>query len=225
MKSLFLPSLDTIEKLMKDQIYYAIANNIYIDKVILTGGFGDSPALKEYLKESLQKIYKRENERIRLLCTPKSRSAAGVAKGALMRAMNKDHGPKRVPIQSIGILHHVSDDPSKYPPEVLRQKGWEENELTGESYIMNTIQWLIKVVRLSPPSHYGAVTNSKQNQKEEFKPVHTIDWLAMHPFNAEWPTWIAQHKLFVSDECTEDFYTRHHTHNRGTSNPPSPNTA
>jgi hypothetical protein len=43
-----------------------------------------------------------------------------------------------------------------------------------------------------------------------------VDWLALHPFDAKWSTWIAQHKLFVSDVCTEDFYTRHHNNNRGT---------
>jgi hypothetical protein len=148
MEKIFQPSLEKIEKLMKDQIYHAIANNISIDKVVLAGGFGDSPALKEHLTESLQKIYERENERIQLLSTPKRKSAAGVAKGALMRAMNKEHGPKRIPVQSIGILHHVSDDPSKYPPEVLRQRGWDDNELTGESYLMNTIQWLVKIASL-----------------------------------------------------------------------------
>jgi hypothetical protein len=54
-----------------------------------------------------------------------------------------------------------------------------------------------------------------QNQTEEFKPVHTVDWIAMHPFHAQWSSWIAEHKLYVSDTCTEDFYTRRHVKNRG----------
>jgi hypothetical protein len=146
MEELFQPSLETIDTLMREQVYYAISNNIGIDKVVLAGGFGDSPALKEYLTNSLQSINNSEDKNMRLVCTPTHKSATGVAKGALMRAMNKDHGPKRIPVQSIGILHHVSDDPAKYPDEVLQQTDWDENDVTGEWYIMNTIQWLIKVV-------------------------------------------------------------------------------
>jgi hypothetical protein len=37
----------------------------------------------------------------------------------------------------------------------------------------------------------------------------------MHPFHAKWPSWIAEHKLYVSDTCTEDFYKRSHVKNRG----------
>jgi hypothetical protein len=218
MEELFQPSLETIDTLMREQVYYAISNNIGIDKVVLAGGFGDSPALKEYLTNSLQSINNSEDKNMRLVCTPTHKSATGVAKGALMRAMNKDHGPKRIPVQSIGILHHVSDDPAKYPDEVLQQTDWDENDVTGEWYIMNTIQWLIKVVShlldQHPPLEKIA-NRTTQNQKEEFKPVHTVDWIAMHPFQAKWPSWIAEHKLYVSDTCTEDFYTRRHVKNRG----------
>jgi hypothetical protein len=146
MRNIFDPSLKTIDKLMQDQIYHAISEDIGIDKVVLVGGFGDSPALKEYLSASLQRINENEDKSLQLVCTPAQTSATGVAKGALMRAMNKEHGPKRIPVQSIGILHHVRYDPSQYPSKVLDQGNWSENTLMDEWYIMDTIQWLIKVV-------------------------------------------------------------------------------
>lgn len=47
-------------------------------------------------------------------------SATGVATGAIIRAQNKDEGPKRIPCRSIGVLYHVPDDPDyNFSKEVL----------------------------------------------------------------------------------------------------------
>lgn len=37
----------------------------------------------------------------------------------------------------------------------------------------------------------------------------------MHPFRANEDEWIVKENLFGSDSCVDDFYTRHHTKNRG----------
>jgi hypothetical protein len=148
MEDIFQTPLETIDNLMKDQIHYAMRDCIQIDKIVLSGGFGDSPALRERLTKSLKAINEKGNMHIKLIFRKKNAGAAGVAKGALMRAMNKDNGPKRTPVQSIGILHHVRDDP-RYPKEVLNQGKWEHHEETDDWYIMNTIEWLIKVASLS----------------------------------------------------------------------------
>jgi hypothetical protein len=36
----------------------------------------------------------------------------------------------------------------------------------------------------------------------------------MHPFGKTWPSWIAEHKLYASDTCTEDFYMLSHPKNK-----------
>lgn len=56
MAELFKPSFETIRGVLKHQIDMAHARNQEIDSVVLIGGFGDSPALKDYLRRELNKI-------------------------------------------------------------------------------------------------------------------------------------------------------------------------
>jgi hypothetical protein len=144
--SIFYESLQTIERLMLDQIEGAQRNHIGVKKVVLVGGFGDSPALKEHLRTSLQRVNNQYNTNVELINAAANTSAIGVAKGAIMRAQDKNNGPLRIPCRSIGVIYHVRDDPgAEYSAEVLAQK-WSVCELTQEEYIMRTLKWIIKAV-------------------------------------------------------------------------------
>jgi hypothetical protein len=145
MLSIFQPSLDTIERLMEDQISGAIKGGTVARKVIVVGGFGDSPALRDHLTTCLTQINRQRGTNIEIIFAPSNTSATGVAVGAITRALNKENGPERVPCQSIGILRHVPYEPEVYSEEVLAQE-WEKNDIDEESYIRRTIQWVIKVV-------------------------------------------------------------------------------
>ncbi len=148
MEGIFMPSLKTIADLMDIQINTALKNEARVDKVILVGGFGDSPALKDYIAKAIASINERKNTDIDLIVTPPNTGAAGVATGALRRAQDKENGPAKVPCQSIGFYHHVRNEPETYSKEVLEQTDdWELSEVDNEYYIRNTIQWIIKVVR------------------------------------------------------------------------------
>jgi actin-related protein len=152
LNSIFYESLQTIERLMLEQIEGARRNHIEVKKVVLVGGFGDSPALKEHLRVSLQRINNQYGTNVELVNSAANTSAIGVAKGAIMRAQDKINGPLRIPCRSIGVLYHVRDDNGhEYSPEVLAQR-WSVCELTQEEYIMRTIKWIIKAVspHLSP---------------------------------------------------------------------------
>ena len=146
MLEIFQPSLDTIERRMKDQTAQALLSSPRIDKIVLAGGFGDSPALKEHLSIALEKINRVRGTHMKLIFTPANTSAAGVATGAAIRSQNREKGPKRTPCQSVGIIQHVPRDEELYEPEVLTQRGWEANELDQQEYIMRNIFWVIKVV-------------------------------------------------------------------------------
>ena len=50
MWGIFEPSLEIIRHLMEEQISSAITKNIVVDSIVVIGGFGDSPALREYLR-------------------------------------------------------------------------------------------------------------------------------------------------------------------------------
>jgi hypothetical protein len=144
---LFDESLKIIERLVIDQLTQAKSNGSFVDKVVLVGGFGDSPALKKFLSDILASYNTQFGTTVRLVSPPTNTSATSVALGALMRAQDKKNGPKRVPRRSIGVLYHIPDDPSyDFPKEVLGQP-WSTNDLSGEGYIMRTLKWIIKTVR------------------------------------------------------------------------------
>jgi hypothetical protein len=147
MLSVFDESLRTIERFMLDQIENARVSSIRVDKVVLVGGFGDSPALKAYLDASLKRVNKQYCTNTELISASANTSAIGVAVGALKRAEDKDNGAKRIPSLSIGVYYHVPDDPEEFSPEVLAQL-WSYSELSQQQYIMNTIKWHIKAVSL-----------------------------------------------------------------------------
>ncbi|KAF1911303.1 hypothetical protein BDU57DRAFT_507169 [Ampelomyces quisqualis] len=196
LNSIFIESLNTIEDLLLEQIDCAQRTNTAVDKVVLVGGFGDSPALKEHLKASLARINNKNNTDIKLVLAAANTSASGVAVGAIMRAQDKTNGPRRVPYRSIGILHHVSEHAAQnYPAEVLGQL-WEFNELDQGDYIMNTVHWIIKA------------------GKGEIETVHTFQFNSMHFFDPENPEWIVEEALFASDTCVEDYYALTHPKNK-----------
>jgi hypothetical protein len=68
MRSIFDESLSTVERLMEEQITAARKTNTPIDKIVLVGGFGDSPALKEHLTASLAKINKLHETKMKMVC-------------------------------------------------------------------------------------------------------------------------------------------------------------
>jgi hypothetical protein len=218
MLSIFQECFDTIDGLMRAQITHALSNNINVDKVVLVGGFGDNPALKQFLTASLVKINKAHRTNIVLVTTTANTSAGAVATGGVVRAQSKDHGPKRVPCQSIGVIRHVPYEPETYSSDVISQ-GWEQSETDREYYIMRTIEWIIKVVSsLSyltlpyPEAPHG--TDNFQGDGE-LSPVHLFSFKTLHHFSPDCTKWVAEEQLYASDTCTDDFYTRFHVKNKG----------
>jgi len=55
MKSFFQPSLDCAKDVLEEQLELAENKNRQIEKVILTGGFGQSPSLQSHLRTYLAK--------------------------------------------------------------------------------------------------------------------------------------------------------------------------
>lgn len=118
-----------------------------VSKVVVVGGFGDSPCLQGYLLEQKDRIVQATGSAFELKFAPRDvSSATGVATGAILRAIDKANGPSRKPCQSIGILRHIPcDDEDMYPVEVMLQpRTW--NDLEQEDFVMNTIEWVVKKV-------------------------------------------------------------------------------
>lgn len=133
--------------MIEDAVLDAKATGYTVSKIVVVGGFGDSPCLQSYLLEQNDRIAKKLGSPLKLRFSPKNMSATGVATGAILRAVNKASGPLRIPYQSIGVLRHIPcDKTDEYSAEVLAQES-KRNDQEGVSYILNTIFWVMKKVR------------------------------------------------------------------------------
>ncbi|KAF2678256.1 hypothetical protein K458DRAFT_317433 [Lentithecium fluviatile CBS 122367] len=192
---IFEPSLRAIHTLVVDQIHRANSNSIEIDKVVLVGGYGDSPALKRLLKTKIEIMNHTLMTETRLITTPPNTGATGVATGAIMRALDKRFGPERVPRSSYGIMRHLEWDPDSDEDYMCQPA--EKSEHDGEYEIRDTIEWLIK-------ANEGPLASE-----------HRATFESVHIFKPGQKDWDAEEILFVSETCTEDHYQLTHPKNEG----------
>lgn len=83
-EKIFRPSLTTIERLMKEKINHSLESGTEVDKVVLVGGFGDSPALREHIENSLSAINRKKDLDIRLIVAPqRTHRGSGSSKGCI----------------------------------------------------------------------------------------------------------------------------------------------
>jgi len=81
--------------------------------------------------------------RKRLIQSPRE---TAVALGAVLRALNKEHGPRRITRSSYGCLRTEEYDPETYPAHARRGIRPTTDKLDGKKYIRNAILWLVKAV-------------------------------------------------------------------------------
>jgi len=96
-------------------------------------------------------------EHLSLTCRLSNTGASGIAKGAIMRAQDKQLGPERIPTQSIGIYRHIHWEDGLIAPYMNQRV-----ERDGSDYLIkNTIQWIVKRVRifLRQTQHLHALTH------------------------------------------------------------------
>jgi hypothetical protein len=86
-------------------------------------------------------------ELLSLISVISNTGASAIAKGAIMRAQNKQLGPERIPTHSIGIYRHINWEEDSTDACITRQKAQRDGE--GEYVIKNTILWIIKKVRIN----------------------------------------------------------------------------
>lgn len=125
---------------------HAAASEVH--KVVLTGGFGDSPYLRAMLRRSLLEYNDENSTDSEFIVAPPQRSGTSTAVGTLLRALNKEHGPVRALRMSVGVIRDIPYQPAVYrslgTPEVTAQR--HERGKDGKYYIREVVQWLLKVV-------------------------------------------------------------------------------
>ncbi|KAF2175978.1 hypothetical protein K469DRAFT_608704 [Zopfia rhizophila CBS 207.26] len=189
---IFCDSLRGAKEVLKRQLQTAESKGKAVNKVILTGGFGHSPALRHYLRNFVRSKKNVDGREIVLL-TPNSPSTA-VARGAVLRALKKNDGPSRITQCSYGFLRTEPYEPHFY--EAHKRTKPRIDPVDGERYVHGTIDWLIKAGDELPPRHRVPIT-------------------VKHTFNLARKHLICKEVLWVSDQKLESHYRHSHPNNRG----------
>ena len=161
MRRFFEPSLLGAKQVLENQLDLAENKHRRVDRVILTGGFGQSPSLRSYLRTYLAERTNLRRASIDLIAPQNPlvpaclrlnefssrlfRSTA-VARGAVLRALNKRFGPSRITQCSYGFILSEPFQPEVF--EAHSQTKCRINEVDGERYVDETIRWVIRAVRV-----------------------------------------------------------------------------
>ncbi|KAJ9610003.1 hypothetical protein H2200_006333 [Cladophialophora chaetospira] len=191
MKDVFKGCLRKVVVLMRDQLEKAREAGVAVQKVILIGGFGDSTSLRCHLENVLSRERNLIGEHIQLM-QPKYVDSA-VARGAVLRALNKEHGPTRISRTSYGIL--FDDRFDKNNPKHKGLKG-RKDKADGNLYIKETIHWQISKGDVVPANQVTRV-------------------LRRHIFQRNSRRLIVSEALWVSGQKHESGYRKNHANNDG----------
>ncbi|KAK5463042.1 hypothetical protein LTS15_002754 [Exophiala xenobiotica] len=199
MKNVYKGCLRGVARLLREQLQQAAAARdektdavgLSVQKVILTGGFAESPSLQKHIENVLSKEHNLLGERIQLVCLRNPESA--VARGAVLRALNKRDGPARISRVSFGVLCTDLFDDTNPAHHGLRGR---RDPSDGEQYITNTIHWLINVGDLLPVDHIIRVRRR-------------------HTFRLNQKTLVCKEQLWISEKTHKSGYRMSHTENEG----------
>ncbi|KAK8068256.1 hypothetical protein PG996_007368 [Apiospora saccharicola] len=160
LRRIFLECFHEIWALVKGQLESCKSRGTQADKVVLIGGFANSPSLRGYLKRRLQDYDGGDV----LLIAPKIDFESTVSSGAVLRAFDKKLGPQRHARSSYGILRHLPKDVYDYKHQKRNHRDANERThpapCTKEPYVRDTIEWFLKKVYSSTPLLLGTVPES-----------------------------------------------------------------
>ena len=146
---MFEPSLKGTEDLLERQLDQAVEKRITVSKVIVVGGFGESPSLQNRLTNLVGSKTNLAGGEIDILW-PDKVSTSAVARGAVLRSLNKDNGPTRQSLASFGFLRTEQYDPNGPLPEYIEAKVVPRvDPIDGWQNVKDTIYWVIQAVSLS----------------------------------------------------------------------------
>ncbi|KAF2624064.1 hypothetical protein BU25DRAFT_348820 [Macroventuria anomochaeta] len=192
MKNFFEPSLAGAKEVLENQLDLAENKDRRVEKVILTGGFGQSPSLQSYLRKYLAERTNAKGRNIDLV-VPQNPSTA-VARGAVLRALNKRFGPSRIIQCSYGFILSELYEPEEV--EAHRRTKCRINKVDGERYVDGTIRWVLR-----------AGQRVENMQAFTFHVKHTFPQTNKKLLCAE--------QLWMSDSEHPDHYRKTHALNKG----------
>ncbi|RYP15476.1 hypothetical protein DL765_005683 [Monosporascus sp. GIB2] len=145
MREIFHKRLQRIVGLMEEQIMGAASEDVRVDKVVLIGGFAGSPSLQKELARRLKELSTQFALDTELIV--RGNRATAVASGAVLRALNKEGGPRRFQRSSYGIQR--KEEHGTFPEHaIIKKKRYDT--VDGIAWV-ETIDWVLKKGTEIPP--------------------------------------------------------------------------
>ena len=145
-KDMFEPSLAGTQELLERQLGLAFEKGLTVSKVIVVGGFGESPSLRSRLTK-LVGSKRNVNGNIIDIIWPDRFPTSAVARGAVLRSLNKDNGPTRQSRASFGFLRTEEYNTKQLLPEYIEAAVRPSvDPIDGWEWVKNTIFWVIQAV-------------------------------------------------------------------------------
>ncbi|CZR66777.1 related to hsp70 protein [Phialocephala subalpina] len=169
--------------------------DVEVQKVILVGGFSASKALRTLLQKTLDELSISYGYLISLILPADGDPQTAIVQGAIIRAWDKDKGPKRFLQLSYGfqVTEEYNPETITAHSEVRRPKPDKKDGLT---YIHDTIEWLVC-----------------KGEKIPYSLVKSI--VVYHTFVASAKRLECVEILWVSPTSTESHYRKSHPKNKG----------
>ena len=175
---LFKDCLDGVSRLLESQLDRAAKKGLTVIDVVVVGGFGESPALRARIEKVVACRTNMVGGKIGLIWPDKFPTST-VARGAVLRSLNKANGPLRISRASYGFLR--TEPFEDWPEHVEAGLVPSIDKVDGFKYVKNTIFWVIQKVhrRVYYPTGASArmklmadfrcprMTNSRRNSNQK----------------------------------------------------------
>ncbi|KAF4967648.1 hypothetical protein FSARC_4843 [Fusarium sarcochroum] len=199
-KKIFEAVLIQVERIMLEQLTASKYRGLNVDRVVLMGGFADSPSYYEHLRRSLATFNEKTGCAAKLHRPPLITVVDAVAAGGVLRAANKENGPKRIARSSYGIGRSEIWDKKLHEGQ-RRVKGIHN----GKDYA-RTIQWMIKLGQ-----------EIKPDKEYRFECEYTFAYKNASGLRNKGPFELCD-EIWVSDTASQSHLGADGEHNKGSEN-------
>ncbi|KAI9696318.1 MAG: hypothetical protein M1820_008160 [Bogoriella megaspora] len=162
-RDIFRDCLNGVARLLESQLDLAARKGLTVIDVVVVGGFGESPALRERIEHVVASRANMVGGKIGLIWPDKFPTST-VARGAVLRSLNKENGPSRISRASYGFLRTEQYKNPEYPKSSAAhvEAGVVPSidKVDGFKYVRNTIYWLFQKGETLDTSHKSETITS-----------------------------------------------------------------
>ncbi|KAF1950462.1 hypothetical protein CC80DRAFT_554219 [Byssothecium circinans] len=179
--AVFAPFFAEIHELLNEQFSRVEAKGLNISEVVLIGGYSQSKPLQNTIATWIE-----VNEKKTTLSPQPIDASTAIAKGAVLRSLNKDHGPTRFTRSSFAILYHREISHTactrgnlKAYPDAEEIFPLVRPGLDGRMFLMDSLKWFIQ-------------------KDEELQPGQEFRFVGVHVFTSEHEEWLVEEVIYHS---------------------------